>query len=457
MTNDIKPKNRLNPIKETITTIHGYPSRLVIYKLAASRFFWCRYYYQNRYFIKSTKTESPKDAKVFAIKFYESVMLSAINNNTNDHSKAFSAIALTYFKTTEKNTDRIAYKSNFSRYKLHLLPFFKDQSIDTITNSQLSELVSRLQDAKLQPATIKHYLVVLRTIFKYAIANNVMQSLPLFPKINGKLRTSQKRDYFTQEEYEEIVRCTERLAKQDIRVRGIPITLEMKYLIQFMVNSFLRPSDLRVLKHKHIVKMKDDSSEWLALRHPATKTNANEVQAMPASVHIYDRLMQLRKDTHQKTSLDDYVFFPQYENRITAMGVMSRLFSRIVEESDLKRKTDKYLTLYSLRHTSIMLRIIIGKVDTLALARNARTSQAMIDNFYAAHLTTNQVRKQLHAFPVVESKNIKGKATKKPSTSVTLDLAAEPTKTQSKRKSATVDSVSAAKQKKLGKAATPKP
>jgi hypothetical protein len=37
-------------------------------------------------------------------------------------------------------------------------------------------------------------------------------------------------------------------------------------------------------------------------------------------------------------------------------------------------------------------------VNTLALARNARTSQQMIDRFYAAHLTTEHVRKQLHGF-----------------------------------------------------------
>jgi integrase len=226
-----------------------------------------------------------------------------------------------------------------------------------------------------------------------------MQSLPLFPKVSGRLRTTQKRDYLTQDEYEEIVKTTEHLAKQEITVRGIPITLEMKYLIQFMVNSFIRPSDLRVLQHKHIKKMSDKSSEWLTLRHPATKTNANEVQAMPASVFIYERLMQFRKDNKLKTSLDDYVFFPQYQNRTTAMGVISRLFSRIVEQSNLKQKTDKNITLYSLRHTAIMMRIIIGKVDTLALARNARTSQVMIDKFYAAHLTTDQVREQLHAFP----------------------------------------------------------
>jgi hypothetical protein len=99
-----------------------------------------------------------------------------------------------------------------------------------------------------------------------------------------------------------------------------------------------------------------------------------------------------------------------------------------------------------------MFRLTIGQVDTLSLARNARTSQAMLDQFYASHLTSGQMRKQLHAFPGAESKNINSKATKRTSAKVTLDQVAEPTKTQSKRKSATVDSVSAAKQKKLGKA-----
>ena len=392
-------KSRINPIKETIATIHGYPTRLIVYKIAASRFYWVRYYYNNRYYYKTTKCESIKEAKQFAIKFYEHIMLSALSTNTHEPSRAFSAIALAYFKASEKNTDKVVYKSNYSRFRLHLLPFFKDQNIDTISNAQLHQFVSRLQEAALQPSTIKHYLVVLRTIFKYAIANNLMRSLPLFPKVSGRLRTTQKRDYLTQDEYAAIVKCTERLAKQGVKVRGIPITLEMKYLIQFMVNSFIRPSDLRVLQHKHIKHEKEGIKEWLVLRHPATKTTGTEVQAMPNSVHIYERLKQFRKQQRQAVALDDYVFFPQYKNRTTAMGVISRLFSRIVEESQIKAKTDKNITLYSLRHTSIMLRIIIGKVDTLALARNARTSQAMIDKFYAAHLTTAQVREQLHAMP----------------------------------------------------------
>ena len=58
-----------------------------------------------------------------------------------------------------------------------------------------------------------------------------------------------------------------------------------------------------------------------------------------------------------------------------------------------------------------MLRIVKGNVNTLALARNARTSQAIIDRFYAAHLTTDHVRKQLHHF--IEKEPVKGKAARK--------------------------------------------
>ena len=44
-------------------------------------------------------------------------------------------------------------------------------------------------------------------------------------------------------------------------------------------------------------------------------------------------------------------------------------------------------TMYSLRHTCIMYRLLYGeKMDVITLARNARTSPEMIDRFYAAQL-----------------------------------------------------------------------
>jgi site-specific recombinase XerD len=392
-------KNRLTPIKETMQTIKGYPSTLIIYKTNASKYFWVRFYYNNKYRTKTTKSTSPKDAKEFAIQFYKETLISAAVSNTHDKRKSFELVSSQFFQSTERNSNSKTYRTDYNRYKQHLLPEFKQQDIDTITNAQIHQFVEHLHKEKLSPATIKHHIVVLRKIMKFAIANDLMKNLPVFPRITGRLKTQEKRDYLTNKEYDLLVKTCEELIDKKISVRGAPLTLEMKFLIQFMVNSFIRPSDLRVIQHKDILKRTKDRVSWLELNHCATKTNAHPIQAMPASVHIYRRLLQYKQSSKQPIAPDDYVFLPEYKNRDTAMEIIGRLFKQVVKESAIQEKTGKNITLYSLRHTAIMFRLIMGKVDTLALARNARTSQNMIDRFYAAHLTTDQVREQLHAMP----------------------------------------------------------
>ena len=394
-----KPRNRLTPIRSTIEHIRGYPNTLVIYQIPASRYFWVRFYFAGRYRIKTTKTENKADAKKFAQQFYKSTLLDSSVTAKSNKQNTFSVIGNLFFSSTEKNSNTSTYKSDYNRYKQHLAPFFKQQELDSITNAQLNQFVEELKRENLKPATIKHHIVVLRKIFKFAIANNQMRTLPVFPRITGKLQTSQKRDYLTIDEYDLIVETAEELAAKSRKVRNVSITLQMKYLIQFMVNSFIRPSDIRVIKHRHVKHMKDGKDEWISLSHPATKTNANEVQAMPVTVGIYQKLCKQLKTENLPTAPDDYIFFPDLKNRDRAMEIISRQFKEIVDESQIEVNTDKKIVLYSLRHTAIMLRLIIGDVNTLALARNARTSQNMIDQFYASHLTTNQVRKQLHYIP----------------------------------------------------------
>ena len=396
-------KNRLTPVQSTIERMRGYPSTLIIYKTNASKYYWVRFYYNGKYRIKTTKSESSKDAKKYALQYYKDILLESTVSKSSNQRKSFSVLGNLFFNSTEKNSNTKTYKSDINRYRQNILPFFKQQDIDTITNSQINQFVETLHDTKIKPATIKHHIVVLRKIMKFAIANEFMQNLPVFPRITGKLQTSLKRDYLTKDEYEKLIQCAEELAEKNTKVRTQVITLQMKYLIQFMVNSFIRPSDLRVLKHKHIKVMEDGKDKWLSLNHPATKTNANEVQAMPATVGIYEKLLEQFKKDKLPTKPDDFVFFPLIsKNRNTAMEVISRLFKRIVEESKVEESTGKKITLYGLRHTAIMFRLIIGNVDTLVLSRNARTSQNMIDKFYASHLTTDQVRRQLHNIPYLE-------------------------------------------------------
>jgi integrase len=394
-----KLRNRLTPIPSSIDTIRGYPQKLIIYKTDASKYFWVRLYFNGRYHTKSTKAESVVAAKSFAVSFYESVLVNAKVTHKSDKSKAFATMGARFFESVEQSTKATVFRTDFSRYKSDLLPLFGEQEIDTITNAQISGLQNRLLERNLSTATIKHFMVVLRKIMKFAVSNDLMSNIPVFPKVGGRLKTFQKRDYLTLDEYKAVVAKAEKLAEDKVEVRGVKITLEMKYLIQFMVNTFIRPSDLRVIKHKHVKVQEEGKDKWITLTHPSTKTNDDEVQAMPSTVPIYQKLVEFKKQEKMKLGLDEYVFFPEYDNRDTAMAVMARLLKRIVLETDIEAKTGKNITMYGLRHTAIMFRLTIGRVDALALAKNARTSQQMIDKFYASHLKTSQVRKQLHAFP----------------------------------------------------------
>ena len=390
--------SRLTPIQSSIQTISGYPKKLIIFKSAASRFFWTRVYFNGRYFVKSTKTESVKEAKKFAIRFYETTIASASLSHKTDTSKSFAVVGRKFLDAQSIASKKVTHRNDEARFKSDLLPVFGEQDISTITNAQISHLLERLRERKLSPATQKHFLVVVSKIMKFAVENDLMMRLPTFPKVTGRLQTTQRRDYFTQDEYDLLCKEVERSVKEKIEVRGVPITLELKYLFQFMVNSFIRPSDLRVLKFKHLQLRKEGKDTWYALNHPATKTNANEVQAMPATVGIVKKLVEDKRKRKEPCANEDFMFLPTYSNRDTAMAVIARQFREVLKRTGLGIGTGKNLTLYSLRHTSIMLRLMKGQVDTLVLARNARTSQQMIDKFYAQHLTTDQVRRQLHAF-----------------------------------------------------------
>jgi len=303
------------------------------------------------------------------------------------------------------------YRKERSQLENFVYKFLGNKLLGEITHHDLNDIMIALREKKRAPQTKKHYLNVVRKVFKHGVELGVIDTIPLFPKIGEKLITQQKRDYFTKGEYTQLSKTIIRLAKQGAEFRGNRITLEFKHLNNFMINSFIRPSDLRVLKHKHVVRRKEINektkvkTEWLTLRHPATKTTALEVQTMPSAVEYYDDLRKLRKDEFaagHTSSLylgpDDYVFMPQFLNRETAMVTLGRIFGYLIEESGLDTKTGKRFTLYSLRHTAIMYRLMNSEVDSIGLAKNARTSQAVIEKFYGAHLTTEQARRKLHSW-----------------------------------------------------------
>lgn len=392
-----------NPIKETIESVAGYPDKLKIFKVECSPHYWARVYINGKYKIKSLKTDVRKDALTHAKTFYEDALVDTrLGTVKPTKSKSFAVIGNTYIETLNGSGKRRRYLDDRARFKKELIPHFGEQDVSQITNADIGALFKKLEAKKLSPATINHYAIVLRKILNYAADNRIINSVPNFPRIHGKSTSVTKRDYFDLNEINELKKAVTLLAREKATVRGNPITLELKYIILFMVNSFIRPSDLRVLRHSHIV-VKDRPDEasplyqhYLLLTHPATKTTDQEVVTMPAAYRYYQKLLALQKkrgygEGHQ------FLAYPEYPNRTTMMNVLSRLFRAVVNRAGIVSEGEKH-TLYSLRHSSIMLRLLYGEVNTLQLARNARTSQAMIEKHYASRLTNLMGVDELHSF-----------------------------------------------------------
>ena len=411
-----------NPLTGTLQTVPGQPPRLKIYKIEASPFWQARVYVNGRYRISSLKTDDLKKAQTEARKFFVRALVEAdtapiLGRLSKTASKGFVVVGKAFIESQNIKGMERRYNDDRVRFNKELVPYFSEKDVDDISSADVGKLSKSLIEGGKSPSTVNQYLIVLRKILKYASDNRMIQSVPNFPRLSGR-NTVTKRDYFPIKEYQLLVKTVEKMTEESIKVRGVLVTLEFKYLIQFMVNSFIRPSDLRVMKNEHINEMVNSKAKlardrkYLLLRHPATKTTDQEVVTMPAASGVYHDLLAFQQ-LRGYGEKEDFVFFPEYKNRMTMIAVAGRIFQAVIKRASLYREGEKH-TLYSLRHTSIMYRLLLGNASTLELARNARTSQAMIDKHYASRLTPLMAVESLHSFkpssPVKKTPTKKAKA-----------------------------------------------
>ena len=136
--------SRSTPITSSIQTISGYPKKLVVYLTLSSKYYWVRVYFQGKYFTKSTKTTNLVESKKFGIKFYEQVLLNSVITKTSDTNKSFTVVGRNYLESIKPTSLPTVYRSDKSRFEYELSPFFNEQDISTITNSQISCFMKKL-------------------------------------------------------------------------------------------------------------------------------------------------------------------------------------------------------------------------------------------------------------------------------------------------------------------------
>lgn len=286
MTKPTKKLHRTVPIAETMTRIgQGFPDKLVIFKIAASKYWWVRYFSKNKVVKRSTKTTLQRDAIKFAKSFYEEILLRERNLLPISHNPSFEKVAYALIEEQEQLIQRGERNPKLNRndkQKLEkdILPFFKGFDVKEVTYKHLNDYLATLNERDLAPATLKVHLNLIHKILVLANREGLLDRLPVMPKV--KLKDS-PRGWFNIREYEHLKKTIAGAIMEGVVVRYHPITEEFRFLVTFMVNTFLRPSDLKNLRHRNIEIIRNEHT-YLRIQPDGCRIRLRRRSCLPVLV-----------------------------------------------------------------------------------------------------------------------------------------------------------------------------
>ena len=338
----------------------------------------------------------------YSVRTSKQVEFSFGNVNHERPYQFYRLIELTLLKEEERYANHDITKQTYEMLKCrlngHLLAFFTDEEVKDINHRKISAFISYLQVQKIGAVTINQYLGLLKRVLYGGVLDGVIEQMPIFPKMKSK---SILRGSFSVNEYRRLLRISKELSNLRevirapthrntangafVKCNGIP--KEMPWLVGFMVNTFIRPVDIKLIKHKHI-QIIDGVTRYLRISMIETKKHTGQIVSMRVAVSIYKKILSYQASKGYGHP-EDYVFFPEVKDRQGAIALISGHFKKILDNGKMNIGVNgEKRSLYSLRHTAITFRLLYGKgIDLLTLARNARTSVEMIERFYSSNLT----------------------------------------------------------------------
>ena len=412
LTSNRKPKsaaerNRTNPIKDTVIPIKQLHKSAIIYKCLASQFWHFRVFLDGAQRKRSTKEtevdKAKKQAKVIFAKLLLNINETEGDKNKLSSTKTLDIVAKSLYSKQQVLIEQGELEKNKNKkeqyvYQKHIRPFFANIEIKKINADVLENFKLHLAKEGLAQSTQKGYLDLVGKLLKEAAKKDYIHRIPIMPSVKTH---DDPRGSFTNGEYTKLWKAALRYrnkvyefkykaneAKANKAYRKTRITSDCFHAIMFMRNTFIRPTDLKFIKHKDVVIFERDGIELIELRHGRTKGHSNFMASTENAIKHYRRIAAERREQGYGKS-EDYVFMPQHENRDYALKEISRQFTAVLEITNLRKDSDgRSRTLYSLRHTAIMTAVRQG-IPVEHIASNARTSTDMINRFYANQINSS--------------------------------------------------------------------
>lgn len=399
--------------RHTPTELHhvpGYPDTLAIYKMPASRFWQMRAFVTGRGLIrKSTQTTEWATALAMAKEFYGNILLERRSGKVTPqasfehYSKVLQSRQDAKIARGERRGGQRSVKSE-DQLKLDkdILPALGTHHVGKITSAMVEDYINTLSgDRGLTPSTLKKHVVLIHKVLREAVKDGTLSAVPIMPTIS---REDRPRPWFRDADYRTLLKTCRELAQEghtgrDYRTRNRFHQENMGYgevydFIVFMVHTFLRPSEWKELRHRHIrVEDEKGANPHLVITVPNAKVNWRDSVSMPVAVGVYRRMQKRHGEP------DDFLFFNAIKDRDYAQRRMGEMFKEVIAKAKLEK--DAYgqeHSTYSLRHTALSFRLLKGDAIAMnVLAANARTSVDMLERFYVSHLKPEMMVAQLQS------------------------------------------------------------
>lgn len=247
----------------------------------------------------------------------------------------------------------------------------------------------------LSPRTIQWEINNFKAVLRWCAGRNLYNGRAY--EWSYKLKEKNRRSAFTLEQYRKLYRYmrTRKYVQRGKHGNDSRITRHRTLLrayILFMANTGLRVGEARYLKWgdiqegenklKRRVILVSVSAEHSKVRKP------RQVVGRTTALRAIERWREFLEVSGETVSDDRHVFCDGDGN---AIKDFREGFNNIIKEAGVETDRDgKKLTIYSLRHSYITMRLRFGRhVRIHSLAKNCGTSVSMIEEYYSDAISTD--------------------------------------------------------------------
>ena len=368
-------------IKKKLQSINLYKG-MSIYKRNNSKYWWGYLRVDGRQFKKSLETTNKQEAEKNLFKWKNEVL----NEEKLTSTRSFTFWADKFIELQKNKPIPPSGQSAYlyakkSLYRTNgLVEFFGHKSVDKISRLDVEEFYTQMgiedpqkETRRLTTSYMRKHKILLQQVL------NLAESVITFKMPNPKGMQSQRRGFFTNDEYQTLRDSATNLIG-DFHYKAhngstYTLTKDVHSAIIFLMGTMLRPtvSELMTLKFKDIREKKKDKINYLQF-FVQRKNKAQTVESLESA---YFHFQKMKKGANP----NDYLFLNEYKNRKTALSLLSKMFIELLKHLDLESGRDgEPRTLYSLRHTSIIMNL--RYIDRTDIEKRADTSPEMISQWY---------------------------------------------------------------------------